>query len=278
VFIRVQDGSSINGESFFMKILKKIILVAFIAAAFFCGAYYFWLSPQYVVPILTYHRFGYKNNSLFVTPENFERQLAYLKNKGYRIISLDELGRGIRQKKKFNHNTVVITVDDGWQDNYTYAYPALKKSGFPVTIFLASSLIGTKNGFLTWEEVMTMQRDGIRFGCHTRNHVYLPAITDPEKLRDEIAGCKEFLQRKLGVPVDWYCYPTGGFTEEIKELVKKAGYSGACTTGRGFVELNKDVYELKRVKVTNLDTHLAFSFWAKLSGYYNLFRSKKAGD
>jgi peptidoglycan/xylan/chitin deacetylase (PgdA/CDA1 family) len=261
-----------------MKILKRVFLAACVAAAIIFGSYFFWLSPRFVVPILMYHRFSLQKDSLSVTPENFERQLAYLKNNGYRVISLDELVQGIKQNKKFGHKTAVITVDDGWEDNYIYAYPALKKSGFPATIFLSANLIGKDAEFLTWEQVRIMMKDKIDFGCHTKNHRYLPSIKDPVTLQDEIIGCKVLVEEKLGVPVTWYCYPTGGFTEEIKALVKKSGYKGACTTARGFTDLNKDLYELKRVKVTNSDTNKPFSFWAKLSGYYNLFRRQKAGD
>ncbi len=261
-----------------MKILKRIFFAALIAAVFLAGGYLFWLSPRYAVPILMYHRFGYEDNSLFVTPENFERQLAYLKNNGYRVISLTELGQGIANNRKFSRKTVVITVDDGWKDNYTYAYPVLKKFGFPAMIFLAVDRIGSDPDFLTWDEVRIMRQSSIDFGCHTKKHTYLPEVKDPDRLRDEIAGCKDVLQDKLGVRVDWYCYPTGGFTEEVKAQVREAGYTGACTTNRGFSELNKDAFELKRVKVSNSDTQKPFSFWAKISGYYNLFRKKKAGD
>ncbi|MFA5363307.1 MAG: polysaccharide deacetylase family protein, partial [Candidatus Omnitrophota bacterium] len=195
-----------------MKILKRVFLAACLTAVLIFGTYFFWLSPRYVVPILMYHRFGYQKNSLSVTPENFERQLVYLKNNGYRVISLDALVQGIGQNKKFGRKTAVITVDDGWEDNYTCAYPVLKKFGFPVTIFLAVDLIGKKPEFLTWEQVKTMQKDKIGFGCHTKNHIYLPSVKEPDRLWDEIGGCKDVLQKELGVPVDWYCYPTGGFT------------------------------------------------------------------
>ena len=89
--------------------------------------------------------------------------------------------------------------------------------------------------------------------------------------------CKEFIEEKIGAGVDYLSYPMGGFNEEVKAAVKRAGYKGACATNRGFAELNKDVYELKRVKVTNSDMSKPFSFRAKLSGYYNVFRSKKRG-
>jgi len=260
-----------------MKIIKKFLVIATVFSIILTVFYFSWLSPQYVVPILMYHHFGYENSTLYVTPENFGRQMAYIKDKGYNVISLDELADGIKNNRKFKHRTVVITIDDGYRDNFTYAYPILRKYNFPATIFIIANFIDNKKDFMNWDEINAVSKDNISFGGHTKNHAYLPSIKEKAVLLDEIEGCKKFIKDKIGSPVDYFCYPTGGFTEEVKNLVKKAGYKGACTTNRGFVELNKDVYELKRVKVTNSDTNKPFSFWAKLSGYYNLFRSRKRG-
>jgi peptidoglycan/xylan/chitin deacetylase (PgdA/CDA1 family) len=225
-----------------------------------------------------YHRFGYDTeSSLFVTPENFQRQMAYLKDNHYQVISLDELVKGINNNERFKYKTVVITIDDGYLDNYTYAYPVLKKYDFPATIFLIVGFIGNRSDFMTWEQIKTMSDNNVALGGHTINNIYLPNIKEREILWNETAGCKEPIETNIGTEVDYFCYPTGGFTEEIKEMLKTAGYKGACTTNRGLVELNKDVYELKRVKVTNSDTTKPFNFWAKLSGYYNLFRSRRKG-
>ncbi|MDP2830799.1 MAG: hypothetical protein Q8O02_00950, partial [Candidatus Omnitrophota bacterium] len=76
-------------------------------------------------------------------------------------------------------------------------------------------------------------------------------------------------------PAVYFCYPIGGFNEIVKKLVKEASYKGACTTNRGADRFNRDVYELKRVKMTNFDMSKPFYFRLKLSGYYNLFRSRK---
>jgi len=259
-----------------MDRLRKIttIIIVFVALSAF---YLFWLSPRYVVPILMYHRFGYEKSTLFVTPENFERQMKYLKDKGYNVISLDELVKGIKTGKEFPHNSAVITVDDGYRDNYVYAFPVLKKYGFPATIFVIANFIERKKDFMSWDELRDMSRHDISLGGHTRNHAYLPSIKKENILWDEIKGCKELIENRIGKDVSYFCYPTGGFNGHVKEMVRKAGYKGACTTNRGFVEFNQDVYELKRVKVTNSDTNKPFSFWAKLSGHYNLFRSRKRG-
>jgi peptidoglycan/xylan/chitin deacetylase (PgdA/CDA1 family) len=260
-----------------MKILKRILIGAILLSIALSAFYYFWLSPKYVVPILMYHRFGYEGGSLFVTPENFEKQMAYLKNNGYQVISLDELVEGIKNNRKFNHKTVVITIDDGYEDNFTYAYPLLKQYEFPATIFIIANFISKEKDFMNWDEVKIMSQNNISFGAHAKSHIYLPSIKDKDTLWDEIAGAKRLIEKRTGKTVSYFCYPIGGFTEKIKLIVKKAGFQGACTTNRGFARLNKDVYELKRIKVKNSDTNKPFSFWAKLSGYYNLFRTEKSG-
>lgn len=260
-----------------MKVVKRVLIVTVALFILLSAFYFFWLSPHYVVPIFMYHRFGYENSTLFVTPENFNRQMAYIKSKGYDVISLDELVEGIKNNRKFKRHTVVITIDDGYKDSFTYAYPALKKYNFPAIIFIITNSIDNKKDFMGWDEISTMYKDNISFGGHTKNHAYLPSVKEKDVLLDEIKGCKEFIENKTGFPVSYFCYPIGGFTEEVKLFVKKAGYKGACTSNRGFMELNKDVYELKRIKVTNSDTNKPFSFCAKLSGYYNLFRSRKRG-
>lgn len=260
-----------------MKIITRVLIITVSLFILLSVAYFLWLSPRYVVPILMYHQFGYNESTLYVSPANFYRQMAYLKNNGYDVISLDELVKGIKSNRNFNHKTVVITIDDGYKNNYAYAYPIFKKYGFPATIFIISNFIGKKKDYLSWEEIKIMLKDDISLGGHTKNNVYLPSVKKKEVLWEETAGCKKIIKSKTNTIVDYFCYPTGGFTPEVKAVLKKAGYKGACTTNRGLVELNKDVYELKRIKVTNSDTTKPLHFRAKLSGYYNLFRSRRHG-
>lgn len=261
-----------------MKTIKKIfIIVISVCIALVCF-YSFWMYPRYSVPILFYHHLGYSDDLLTVTPENFEEQMKYIKDKGYNVIPLDELVEGTKAGRKFKHNTVVITADDGYKDNYIYAYPILKKYGYPATIFLATNLVGSDNSFLNWDEIKEMAKNNISFGGHTKNHVYLPSVEKEDILWDEIAGCKEPIEKHTGLSVDYFCYPMAGFTEKIKTTVKKAGYRGACTTNRGFDILNKkDMYELDRIAVRNHDKATSLHFRIELSGYCNIFRKGKRG-
>ena len=91
-------------------------------------------------------------------------------------------------------------------------------------------------------------------------------------LWDEIAGAKKVIEENIDMPVEYFSYPYGAFNWKVKAMVKKAGYKGACTTNVGPGRFNEDAYALKRIRVKNSDTNKPFSFWAKLSGYYNLFR------
>jgi peptidoglycan/xylan/chitin deacetylase (PgdA/CDA1 family) len=256
--------------------MRKLFLVLVLVILMLGTIFFFWFSQKYTVPILMYHNISYERGSFFVSPEIFARQMEYIKRNGYEVITLDDLVESIRNKKLLGRKKVVITFDDGYKDNFKYAYPVLKKFGFPATVFLVTDFIGNEKKFLSWEEVMLMSKGGVSFGAHTRAHFYLGSLNNEKTARDEIESSKKAIENKLGIPVDYFCYPSGAFNEKTKELVINAGYKGACTTNRGFARFNSDVYELKRIKVTNSDATKPFSFWAKLSGYYTVFKKEKS--
>jgi len=262
-----------------MRILKKVAILIFLAVFARWSFYFFYMRPRHVVPILMYHSVSKDASSTHsVTPDNFSRQMRYLDKAGYSVVSLDELVSGIKNGKKFSSKTVVITFDDGFEDNYLFAFPALAKYKMPAIIFLMTDFVGREDGYLTWDQVRVMMGNSITFGGHTRSGGYLPSVKDEKELFSEIAGSKTDIESKTGKEAEYFCYPIGGFNDKVKEVVKKVGYKGACTTNRGFDKSNKDVYELNRVKITDSDTNKPFHFRAKLSGYYNLFRSPRNPD
>jgi peptidoglycan/xylan/chitin deacetylase (PgdA/CDA1 family) len=256
--------------------MRKIFLAGYLIILSLGAFYFFWLSPRYTVPILMYHNIGSEKGSFFVSPENFTKQMEYIKKHGYQVISLDELVSSIQKKIPLKRNRVVITFDDGYRDNFQYAYPVLKKLRFSATIFLISDFVGkTFSGnkeFLNWEEVVTMSKNGISFGAHTKTHFYFGGPWVEKTAQDEVVIPKKVIEEKTGLAVDYFCYPSGGFNDQVKALVIKAGYKGACSTNRGFSRFNRDVYELKRIKVSNTDAVKPFSFAAKLSGFYTIFK------
>lgn len=251
--------------------IKRLLLsIFFILMIFFVG-FCIWIQDQYVVPILMYHRVSLADEFPLgtVSPKAFAKQMDFLKRHGYQVITVDDLVEGTKARKKFSHHTVVITFDDGYQDNYKNAFPILKKYHFPAAVFLISDYIGVNPNLLTWDQIKEMNQNGITFESHTRRHVYLPEVSE-EKLKDEIRGSKHVIEEHLGKPVYYFAYPSGGFSEHIKSLVAMAGYKAAFSTNRGYDRYNIDLYELSRIRLNSGDTPVVL--WNKLSGYYNLFR------
>lgn len=253
----------------FRKILSALFVFTLII-----GAGLIWLSDKYVVPVLMYHNIAQNADQRAdtVTPKNFEWQMAFLKKQGYHVLTLAELSEGIRQGKKFPRNSVALTFDDGNKNNYTAAFPVLKKYSIPAAFFVVPGWTG-REGHLSWDEILVMHQAGMDIQSHSMNHVYLPEATEREQLY-EIRESKRVLEVKLKKTIRFFAYPIGGFTDELKGLLKNSGYDAAFTTNRGTDRFEKDVFELNRIRATDRDTN-GLVFGAKLSGYYNLFRKLK---
>lgn len=164
------------------------------------------------VPVLMYHSIGVKNrkwkwNYLTTPYKDFERELLYLKNKGYNTINLEELYNYVSNNKSIPAKSVVLTFDDGYVDNYIFAYPLLKKYGFKGTIFVNPEFVDPRKiirdrydqdknvvskdttGFLSWEEMKIMEKDNvIDIQSHAMTHTWYPIsdnIIDYRKENDD---------------------------------------------------------------------------------------------
>jgi peptidoglycan/xylan/chitin deacetylase (PgdA/CDA1 family) len=263
-----------------MKIFKRIIFYFFV---FYIAAGILWLGHIFLGErnpvILMYHSVGedfMKEKTLNVSVAVFEKQMKFLYDHKYRVIPLMELVRMLEEKKKVPAKTIVLTFDDGYENNYTKAYPILKKYGLPAAIFVISDYLGREEDmygnrikFMTPEMARAMSDSGlISIQSHTKRHLFLPNVKDPLVLRDEIAGSKQDLERFLEKPVEVLCYPIGGYTPEIKKMARQAGYKAAVTTFSKRKCLSfKDLYALKRIKITENGAN-SFVFFIETSGYY----------
>lgn len=250
---------------------KKLLAIGFgvVVAIFF---FWVWLSFHYSVPILMYHSFD-KNlvgKYAAVSLETFSKQMDFIKRRGYRVVPLDEYCRIVREKKEVPHNLVVITSDDGYKDNVV-AIKILKEFDFPATIFLIVDRIG-QEGHVSKEDVRwLLENTSVRIGSHTVSHVYLPEAED-DVLKEQIDISKEVLENMFSAEIDTIAYPIGGFDRRVLKEVERSGYQCGCTTNRGFSR-KRDIFALRRIKITERD--LGLRLWAKLSGFYNVFKRVK---
>ena len=200
------------------------------------------------VLVLNYHKIDNIHHSLAVSPANFERHLKYLSEHGYDSISPDELYEGLAGRLELPENPVLITFDDGYKDNYTNAFPLLKKYGFKATIFVVTGFLGKQSQYLTWEQAREMEQHGISIESHTVSHRSMTDLSD-EELRSELVESRKQAEKELGHPVEYIAYPTGTYNLHIAEMVKEAGYKAAFTIKYGNVDQASNIYALERVPV-----------------------------
>lgn len=257
---------------------KRRILIAVFATIFlllFLLAGY--MRQNYVVAILMYHSVNPDarlENRLVISVKTFERQMHFLKNNHYHVLPLDSVANLIKEKKKIPPKTVAITFDDGYKDNYTYAFPVLKKYGLPATIFVIINEVGRADR-LSWDEIKTMQDSGvINFGSHALGPEPLINIQSEDELRKEIFDSKKILEEKLGRRITVFSYPGGMSNSKIRQLVIDSGYKFAVASNLGKKFANDDLFALKRLRISSNSNNL-FVFWIEASGYYNFIREHR---
>lgn len=233
-----------------------------------------FLDSIYSIPVLMYHSIDYtsdKKNKMTIAPDMFERQMKFLRDYKYNVVPLEKAVAYIKSDKMPPSNTVAITIDDGYENNYTHAYPILKKYRIPVTIFIITDHVG-RPGFMTWPQIKEMADSGIvDIESHTRSHSFLQYDISDEALKDELYGSKEILEKRLDKVIRYLCYPMGGYNGRVKEAVKSAGYEAAFATKPKSFFRKPDPYEIRRVRISPSANNL-FVFYLKLTGYHAFVR------
>lgn len=264
--------------------LKRKILIIILGAFIFLSFLLInFLRQNYVVPILMYHSISPQQNpyikSLIVSPQNFQRQMRFLKNNRYNVVTLEALADLIKKKKRIPPRTLAITFDDGYKDNYAYAFPILKKYNLPATIFLIVNEISRpQNDRLNWDEIKAMQDTGIiTFGSHSLGPQPLLNIKSEEDLRKQIFDSKRILEERLGRGVSAFSYPEGRFNAQIKRLIVDAGYQLAVVTSPGKRFPNDDIFALKRLRISSTSDNL-FIFWFETNGLYTFIKEHRDND
>ena len=206
------------------------------------------------VPVLTYHNFSdSKQNLMMVTKNDFEAQMKFLKDNGYSVITLDDMFDFLEYKKQIPQKSVVITIDDGWQGVYQYAYPVLQKYGFPATLFVYTDLINGNRKTLDWDQVAELDKGVIDIQCHTKTHRNFNKIEDKESLKSYIADVEReigestrLIKKKLNKDVKYLAYPYGETNNLVIAYLKKNGFRGAFTVKRDGNPFYMNHYTLNR--------------------------------
>lgn len=240
------------------------------------------------IPILMYHRLVLDEseesvNIIHLSKDKFEEQLCYLKNNNYITITFKEL-KSLNLKERKEKNYIILTFDDGYEDNYTILYPLLKKYNMKAVIYLVSDInynkwdiedLGEKKlNLLNIEQILEMKNSGlVEFGGHTKNHCKLDLMSKDEQ-RIEIKENKEYLEKLLKEEVVSFAYPFGRFNEDSKKVVEEVGYTYGVATNKGDFFIETDLYEIRRIGIFSDGTFSKFK--RRVTGRYNQkYRRKK---
>ncbi len=206
------------------------------------------------IPILTYHKFceGESTDDYTINIDHFKLQMEFLKQNGYKVISVSRLLECI-ENNFFPEKPVVITIDDGFKSVYSLAFPVLREYNFPANLYLYTDFIGNGPNQLKWSEIKEMMSGGIEIGSHTLSHANLLTQKANEsyldylnRIKKEIFLSKTILETNTESPVLSFAYPYGVYSQEIRMLAKQAGYKGLLNVNNMNNSIPIDPYSLNR--------------------------------
>lgn len=213
------------------------------------------------VPILMYHYVSeppedadkYRRD-LSVTPADFEQQMAYLVENGFESVDLNDLSLAITNKRELPERPVIITLDDGYQDNYDNAFPILQNHGLSATFFVVTEFIDDgREGYLRWEMVEEMAAAGMHIEPHSKTHPDLSG-QEREYVIYEVLGSQETIAAHTGETPLYFCYPGGSYDDQTIEILQELGFWGAVTTADGEWHGFNDRFEWSRIRMRNTTT------------------------
>lgn len=218
------------------------------------------------IPVLNYHQINDEdNNSLTVATAEFDRQMAYLHDEGYHTITPDQLSAHLKYAAPLPKKPILITFDDGYEDNYQNAFPILQKYGMTATIFLVSDFMDRFDKYLTWQQVQEMSEAGIYMGSHTLSHFQLTGLS-PEELHQQLMGGKLATEWKTFKFAEYIAYPCGSLNDEVLAETKNCGYQGGFTVTYDLVHSWGDEYTMPRIPIFGHNKHTFLKFKLRLHG------------
>lgn len=222
------------------------------------------------VPVLMYHHVCPQPGLVTLSPETFEEHMAYLARRKYRALAADEFLEFLQGKRALDGRCVLITFDDGYLDNYVYAYPILKRYGLKATIFAITGLVGegparlhlgagkslpatpdhracktavaegrADEVMLRWSEIEAMEASGaVEIHSHTHSHVRWDQLHHDKAQRlaavaADLAASRAALKSRLGKDSRHLCWPWGYFEPEYQVAATAAGFIAQYATTRG---------------------------------------------
>ena len=195
-----------------------------------------------------YHRFGDERfPSTNVSINHFESHLTYLKKNDFRVMTFSQALEHIQEGGKYE-KIAVITIDDGYDSFYVNGLPLLEKYEFPATLFINTETVGGKD-YMDWGQLEDVLGRKVEIGNHTHSHAYFLNLPMQERyvaFREELRTCQKLIEKNLGISPKTVAYPYGELDEEMKDIVRSMGFTGAAAQNSGVVHAGTDLFRCPR--------------------------------
>jgi len=236
------------------------------------------------MPVIMYHRFIEQDSEkgvhgTWMPITMFEKHLRLMKWLGYETLTFRDLAdKGFIHRLQYGKKYLMITADDGYQDNLTRMLPLLEKYGYKAVVYVVTgegynrwdvehpTNPDTKVSLMSGEQVKALAAScHVEIGGHTLTHPRLSKLT-PEQQAHEIQENKRQLEALLGHPLLSFAYPYGDMNDSAKEQAIAAGYRFAVATNSGPKAMHQDPYQIRRIAIFPRTD--VFGLWRKIRGNY----------
>ena len=233
--------------------MKKLLLLVLFLFIFCTGA-----SAYDNIPVLMYHNTDYvfsdEQALSSITPAGFKSHLEAFREHGYNAVTVKDYIKYTEGEYSLPENPFIITFDDGYLSNYTYALPLLKEYDYKASVFVVTGSVGVSDiafPHFNWQQAKEMQESGyIDIYSHTNSHTDLTTLT-PAQLTIEFRRSKIMIESRLGTTCDAFAAPFGRFTPEAVACATAAGYKLMMRVGEVCGDVTADgIISLKRHTVT----------------------------
>jgi len=233
------------------------------------------ITDTVYVPIIMYHNIlktNSKSSKFIVTEKQLKEDLDFLKENGYNTVVMEDLVNYVYNDKPLPEKPIVLTFDDGYYNNYVYAYPLLKEYGFKGVLSVIGyytdlySENGEKNehySHVTWDNIKEMSDSGV---IELQNHSYNLHSTDKGRngskkkkgesqeeykkmLTSDLTKLQTGFEEKADIFATTYTYPFGSVSEASFDIIKEIGFKCSLSCESGINNVSKDencLYMMKR--------------------------------
>ncbi|MED3393177.1 polysaccharide deacetylase family protein [Bacillus wiedmannii] len=238
------------------------------------------------IPVLMYHHLlkendkkengVFKDKETILSVEQFEKQMKYLNDKGYKTITMKEFEEYMKNKGELSEKSVLITFDDSSKTNYTYAYPILKKYKMKATAFVVTSRLTDKEEVFDPKKIQPLSKqeinkmkDVFEFGSYTHDLFKLSKNGEAYLVSQPDSVVKEDLSMsKTILKTDYFAYPFGEYNEKSISLLNGIKFNLAFTNNQGYANRTNKLMEIKRFPISPEVDMKKFS--EVLSGIYKV--------